>query len=248
MYVSATGRACHNVLDRHCHANATTNTYNDEDGRRDQPVQTAGKDIVGVDDTMVATIKGKLRPLLHTLGYDIHVVEDPDAWLRSHPVGTILLPIPDRSPNQIGAAHKAASRATIIGVGVTMPTSAACRRYLHAGSAGIVGIDLPPNELAVALEASLRGLVAMPLRVARAIVGRLEEPPHNLYLTNRDTQMLELIARGQSPKDMSTNTQYSERHLRRITSDLFSRIGATNRAHAAAIATRWGFGWVDERP
>lgn len=58
--------------------------------------------------------------------------------------------------------------------------------------------------------------------------------------SRRDRQIPHLIAQGSTSTEIARTTECSDGHLRRITANLTTRIGATNRARAAALTTRWG--------
>ncbi len=197
--------------------------------------------VVGIDTTIRQKVTDRLIPALRALRYDVSPI-DPATWLQNRPAGAVLLAIPQQSPSQVENLKASAPLAIAIGVSDRTPTAYLCRTYMRAGLTGFIGTDMPLDDLQVALAASLGGMWALPSSIMRSVVHRSDEPPHAIHLTSLDRQILNHITNGVSPGATAALAGYSERHLRRITNDLFKRIGAANRAHAAAIAARWGFG------
>jgi DNA-binding NarL/FixJ family response regulator len=202
--------------------------------------------VVGIDVTIRQTCADRLIPALRALRYDTSPI-DPATWLQNRPAGFVLLAIPQQSPSQVENLRASAPVAIIIGISDRTATAPLYRSYVRAGLTGFVGTDMPLGDLRAALVASLRGMWALPASTMRAVVLLSDNLPRGIHLSSQDQQILNLITKGLSPAAIAAFTGYSERHLRRITNDLLKRIGATNRAHAAAIATRWGLG-ADSTP
>ncbi len=200
----------------------------------------------GIDANIAPATVGKLRAALGALGYDVIGIGSLPQWLQAHPDAATFLAIPQRTPDLVREMRAAAPRAGIVAVCADTPSALTYRAYVKAGASGIVEPDLPPDKLTQVLMATLAGFVVLPPRAAHSIVRRLEEPPGDLHLTARDKEIVGLVARGASPAAIAAETGYSERHLRRIVTDLLARMGVTNRAHAAAMATRWGLGGSEQ--
>ncbi|MEZ5176671.1 MAG: hypothetical protein R2823_10810 [Acidimicrobiia bacterium] len=196
--------------------------------------------VVGIDHKTRGMIRRAIMLLLDDMGYGTEIPQDPFQWLTGHPASQLLVAIPQRTPPNIRAARASAPHAIIVGVCDQIADTATFRQYLGAGANSIIRADTPSDTLKHALAVSLRGLAVLPGPTARAILRRLEEPPASLNLTERDTRLLSLIAQGATPTAAAAEIGCSHRHLRRITSALLNTIGADNRAHAAALATRWG--------
>lgn len=201
-------------------------------------MQTANA--VGIDNVIGHDFKSTLRAVLHDLGHPAESFNDPIQWLNRHTGFLALVAIRTRSSEDVRAARASMPQSIIVGVAGVTPGPETFRQYLKAGANGLIAADQPLPELTNTLAATLAGLVAIPPNIAQALACRLEEPPQHLYVTEQDRGILCLITRGATLKQIAIATGYSDRHLRRITAGLLTTIGATNRAHAAAITTRWG--------
>lgn len=194
----------------------------------------------GVDNMVDEDFKPRLGDVLRGLGHLPEDFDDPAQWFNTHPQSLAVLAIPARSARNIRALNSIHPDSIIIAAGSSGSAPDIFRAYLKAGATGCITSGLSVPELATALAATRTGLAVIPTDVIGALLDRLEEPPPHLQLHERDRQILHLIAQGSTLTEIAKTTEYSDRHLRRITANLLTRIGATNRAHAAALTTRWG--------
>lgn len=114
------------------------------------------------------------------------------------------------------------------------------------GASGYLLKDLPPKELVDAIRAVSRGTVFFSPSVARKIVARIENngPPQESgelpdwarLLGSRDRQILTLISRGLSNKEIAAELFLSEQTIKNYVSVIYAKIGARNRSQAATIA------------
>lgn len=195
---------------------------------------------VGIDNEIAHDFKRTLQALLHDFGHPAENFNDPAQWLKGHTRAVALVAIQTRSSQDVRTARASTPQAVIVGVAGVTPGTETFRQYLTAGANGLIAADQPLAELANTLVATLAGLVVIPPNVAKGLASRLEEPPPHIDLTERDLWIVRLIAQGATRKQIAATTGYSDRHLRRVTANLLATIGATNRAHAVALTTRWG--------
>jgi DNA-binding NarL/FixJ family response regulator len=205
-------------------------------------VRAEDKPIAVIDNELPPMSKVRLGVIVSSLGYRAEEFDSPLSLPMLELGRVLIVAAPRCPPALIESIHAAGPDAIIIGLSETALSTSQHRAYLRAGTAGLFDSRLPDRDLAQALSTALRGFVVLPASIADGITSRLEEPPQDLRLSERDTEILCLLARGASLAAIATKTQCSERHLRRITADLLERIGAANRTHAAALATRWGLG------
>lgn len=198
------------------------------------------EDPVGIDNEIGHHFKTTLEAVLGDLGHAVERFNDPTHWLKRHTENLAVVAIPRRSPRDVRTVRAAIPGSVIVGARDVTPRPERFRQYLRAGTNGLIAADQPPSDLTNTLAATLTGLIVIPPNVAQALVDRLEEPPPHLDLTERDREILHFITQGTPLKQIAVATGYSDRHLRRITANLLTTIRATNRAHAAALATRWG--------
>lgn len=118
---------------------------------------------------------------------------------------------------------------------------AARLRAMPLSGWGIVAPYAPPEELAAAVVAASRGLVALtgPLadRLLREPVeeGGLDEP-----LTSREREVLELLARGLSNRLIADELYISEHTVKFHISSLYAKLGVSSRAEAVSAGARRG--------
>ena len=125
---------------------------------------------------------------------------------------------------------------------LTDDAAAAARlRALPLGGWGIVPPDAPPKELGAAIVGAAQGLVVMPKDVAEATLSdpppaeELSEPP-----TAREGEVLGLLARGLSNKQIARELGISEHTVKFHISSLYAKLGVANRAEAVSLAARHG--------
>ncbi len=106
---------------------------------------------------------------------------------------------------------------------------------------GVVPLDAPPEELGAAVAAVAQGLVVMPRALADGAlaeapaVEELSEPP-----TAREGEVLGLLARGLSNKQIARELRISEHTVKFHISSLYAKLGVGNRAEAVSQGARHG--------
>ena len=106
---------------------------------------------------------------------------------------------------------------------------------------GVVPPDAPPEELGAAVAAVAQGLVVLPRAVADGVlaeapaVDELSEPP-----TAREGEVLGLLARGLSNKQIARELHISEHTVKFHISSLYAKLGVGNRAEAVSQGARHG--------
>jgi DNA-binding NarL/FixJ family response regulator len=106
---------------------------------------------------------------------------------------------------------------------------------------GVVPLDAPPEELGAAVAAVAQGLVVLPRAVADGAlaeapaVEELSEPP-----TAREGEVLGLLARGFSNKQIARELHISEHTVKFHISSLYAKLGVGNRAEAVSQGARHG--------
>lgn len=112
---------------------------------------------------------------------------------------------------------------------------------LEAGAIGYLLKDAAIDELAEAIRAAHAGRVTLAPEAARALAEAIHEPPapgHNL--TERERQVLALIVEGLSNLQIARQLDISLSTARFHVSTILTKLGAANRAEAAALAVRDG--------
>jgi two-component system response regulator NreC len=115
---------------------------------------------------------------------------------------------------------------------------------LQAGAAGYMLKGGSASELVAALELVVQGGVPIPRllgqRLAADHLGRVAD---NAGLSDREQEMLGLIAAGRSNKEIATTLALSLRTVERHRSTIMSKLGFHNKAELLRYAVRRG--WLD---
>lgn len=106
---------------------------------------------------------------------------------------------------------------------------------LAAGATGYVLKDCRPDELLAAVRAAADGHVPLDPRVAAALLPA-REPPLADQLSEREKQVLRLVAAGLANKQIARRLGIAESTVKVHTGNIFRRIGVTDRTSAALWA------------
>lgn len=121
---------------------------------------------------------------------------------------------------------------------------------LRAGATGCISRDEPVAELARAIIAVGRGEITLPQSIAglalatlargESAVGDLIEP-----LSEREAEVLQLLAQGMTNKDIAQTLILSVRTVEAHLRNIFGKLGVRSRTEAALWATKNGYGPVN---
>lgn len=119
---------------------------------------------------------------------------------------------------------------------------------LRAGATGCISRDESVADLARAIIAVGRGEIWLPPAIAGralAALARGETPGSDALiepLTERETEVLRLLARGLTNKDIAQSLILSVRTVEAHLRNIFGKLNVTSRTEAALWATRHGYG------
>jgi len=113
---------------------------------------------------------------------------------------------------------------------------------LQAGAAGYVLKDAEADEVAAAIRAACRGEVHLDPAIARQLTRSLLTPKAQTVnaLTDREREVLVLVAQGLSNQQIADVLVISERTARTHVSNILSKLGVASRTQAALLAIREG--------
>ncbi len=114
-------------------------------------------------------------------------------------------------------------------------------RALQAGAQSYLLKGMSYDELLDAI----RSVHAGARRIPPAVAERLAERMAGQELTARELQVLELIVRGRSNKEISTDLSISEATVKSHINSLLSKLGVTDRTQAATTALQRGIVHLD---
>lgn len=112
------------------------------------------------------------------------------------------------------------------------------RRAMKAGAVGYVLKDASKEALADAVRSAHQGRTTLSPTVAEGLQLRASEPNHEL--SEREQEILAMLAEGQSNKQIAQRLHRSPYTIRHHVSQIIAKLGAANRAEAAALAVQRG--------
>jgi DNA-binding NarL/FixJ family response regulator len=130
------------------------------------------------------------------------------------------------------------------GVQVVVLTSFMDRdRIVEALSAGAIGYllkDAEPEELIRGIHTAARGESPLDPRAARTMLGAQRAPDPLDVLTDREREVLVLVADGLPNKQIGRRLEISEKTVKAHLTSIFRAIGVTDRLQAGLWARRHG--------
>jgi len=113
---------------------------------------------------------------------------------------------------------------------------------LQAGAEGYLLKDAEADQVAAAIRAAHRGEVHLEPTVAKQLSQSLRTPrPQTAeMLTNREREVLRLVATGMSNREIARTLMISERTARTHVSNMLIKLGLPSRTQAALWAVREG--------
>jgi len=117
-------------------------------------------------------------------------------------------------------------------------------RVLDAVDAGALGFlvkDADPEALIAGIHAAANGDAPVDPRAARAVIDARARPAGPV-LTERETEVLALVAEGQANKAIARRLMISEKTVKAHLTRVFAALGVTDRTQAALWAAAHGIG------
>ncbi len=116
---------------------------------------------------------------------------------------------------------------------------------IQAGATGYLLKDAPPAELFRAVRAAADGKVVLSPSVATRVVGRMRAPIRE-PISQRELEVLELVAQGTSNRDAAARLFISEATVKTHLTHIYAKLGVSDRA--AAVAEAFNRGLLVPRP
>jgi NarL family two-component system response regulator LiaR len=123
---------------------------------------------------------------------------------------------------------------------------------IKAGALGYLLKEASPIELLAAIRDVAAGEAALHPAIARKVIRELARPPDlpptEEPLTDREVEVLALVAKGLSNQEIADTLIISERTVRTHVSNILDKLHLANRTQAALYALREGIANLDVEP
>ncbi|WP_433306225.1 response regulator [Actinoplanes sp. CA-030573] len=121
-------------------------------------------------------------------------------------------------------------------------------RALHAGAAGFLLKDAPSSRLIAAVRAAATGDSLIEPSITRRLVERfavpadpVAHPPELAALTERELDVLRLLARGLSNAEVAAELVVAETTVKTHVARILTKLGVRDRVQAVVVAYETGF-------
>lgn len=111
---------------------------------------------------------------------------------------------------------------------------------IRAGAIGYLLKDTEANELIRAIKAAAEGQVQLSPQAAARLMREVRAPESPEALTERETEVLRLLAQGQSNKEIARELSIGEKTVKTHVSSILGKLNVSSRTQAALYAVRIG--------
>ncbi len=111
---------------------------------------------------------------------------------------------------------------------------------IRAGAIGYLLKDTSSDDLCHAIRAAAAGQVQIEPRAMARLMREVRTPDNPEPLTERETDVLRLLAQGQSNKEIAHNLSVSEKTVKSHVSSILRKLDVPSRTQAALYAVRQG--------
>ena len=111
---------------------------------------------------------------------------------------------------------------------------------IRAGAIGYLLKDTQADALCQAIKAAAAGQVQLTPKAAARLVQAISAPESPEALTERETEVLQLLAQGQSNKQIARSLSISEQTVKTHVSRILAKLGVQSRTQATLYAIRTG--------
>jgi NarL family two-component system response regulator LiaR len=111
---------------------------------------------------------------------------------------------------------------------------------IRAGAIGYLLKDTEANELIRSIKAAAEGQVQLSPQAAARLMREVRAPESPETLTERETEVLRLLAQGQSNKEIARQLSIGEKTVKTHVSSILGKLNVSSRTQAALYAVRIG--------
>ncbi|MET7332638.1 response regulator transcription factor [Nonomuraea sp. NPDC005650] len=142
----------------------------------------------------------------------------------------------------LGTLERLAGSATRVVVLTSVSDRSDVGPAMRAGASGFLYKDVDPPALVQAVRAVHGGQVLLAAEAAEAMLSAPDEPPSPVPLTDREREVLALIAAGRSNREIARSLAVAEKTVKTHVSNVLMKLGVQDRTQAALYAVRHGLG------
>jgi len=117
---------------------------------------------------------------------------------------------------------------------------------VRAGAIGYLLKDTDSEELSRAIKAAAEGRVHLAPEAAARLMREVRAPENPEALTDREAEVLRLLARGKANKQIASGLYVSEKTVKAHVSSILMKLGVHSRTQAALHAVRTGLVSAEE--
>ena len=182
-----------------------------------------------------------LRALLESSDPDIDVVELDIKKEPRKRVDVTLLDTygePDTLDERVRSLSSDPSNGAIVVFSFSDQPKAVCQA-IDAGAQGFISKAVPREDIIAGLKAAAKGeRVVSTQRSQHAQIDQaVRWPGREAGLTERESELLSLLATGMTNRELGAHLYISENTVKTQLRHLYAKLGVRNRAQAAALAT-----------
>lgn len=111
---------------------------------------------------------------------------------------------------------------------------------VRAGAIGYLLKDTQADELIRAIKAAAQGQVQLAPQAAARLLREVRAPESIEALTDRETEVLRLLASGKANKEIAQDLVIGEKTVKTHVSNILAKLGVQSRTQAALYAVRMG--------
>lgn len=117
---------------------------------------------------------------------------------------------------------------------------------MRAGATGYLLKDTKADDLCRAIKAAASGQVQLSPQAAARLIREVQAPESPEKLTERETEVLRLLALGRANKELSLELGISEKTVKTHVSSILAKLNVPSRTQAALHAVRIGLVSIEE--
>ena len=117
---------------------------------------------------------------------------------------------------------------------------------VRAGAIGYLLKDTEADDLCRAIKAAAAGQVQLSPKAAARLMREVRAPDSPEALTEREVDVLRLLAQGQANKQIAGNLRIGEKTVKTHVSNILAKLGVPSRTQAALYAVRIGLVSADQ--